>query len=328
MAAIAIIKGWGDGDVLLESDLDAIKTGVETFINVTKINDDNIQDSGITASSKLLDSSISTAKIAASAITSAKIADDAVTTAKIIDDAVTTAKVLDANITKAKLATGAKNRAVTNKTTTYTATTSDEVITCDTSGGGFTLTLPAASGSTGQELFIVKTSASNTLTLDGNASELINGSATYPMYLLNEAVKIVCNGSQWFIVDHYLPRVQSQNADTQTDITSTSYAGIGGLSLRTTGRPVLLTAHVIAENRTAGVTHTFSFFVNSGQAGPEFKHTAYSGAGSGYVYTMSMSAITTPAAGTNTFEISGKTSSGSAGIVNINYIITVSEIHD
>jgi microcystin-dependent protein len=105
MAQISITKDWADGEVLTEADLDNIKDDVETFLNTTKINDDNIQTSGITASTKLVDASITAAKLDSSCVTTVKINDEAVTTAKLASDAVTTAKILDANVTAAKLAT-------------------------------------------------------------------------------------------------------------------------------------------------------------------------------------------------------------------------------
>lgn len=116
MATLSITKGWANGDILLESDLDAIKTDTETFLNVTKLNDDNIQNSGITASTKLIDATITTAKLANDAVTAAKLADDssvdanrAVTTDHIRDSAVTTAKIAATAVTDAKLATSAIN---------------------------------------------------------------------------------------------------------------------------------------------------------------------------------------------------------------------------
>ena len=63
------------------------------------------------------------------------------------------------------------------KTANYTATTSDNTIPCDTSGGGFTITLPA-SPDEGQIINVKKTSTdANTLTIDGNGNN-IDGSAT------------------------------------------------------------------------------------------------------------------------------------------------------
>lgn len=103
MATITITKQWANGQILLEADLDFIKDDVETFLNVTKISDDNIQDSGITASSKLVDGTISTGKLQNAAITDIKLAADSVTTVKILDANVTTAKIADTAVTAAKL---------------------------------------------------------------------------------------------------------------------------------------------------------------------------------------------------------------------------------
>ncbi len=115
MPALDARRTYADGSILFESDLDAVVDDIETLLNTTLLDDDNIQDQGITASTKLVDASISSGKIATSAITTAKIADDAVTAAKVADgaidaaaklasDVVTTAKILDANVTTAKIA--------------------------------------------------------------------------------------------------------------------------------------------------------------------------------------------------------------------------------
>jgi microcystin-dependent protein len=97
VATLSITKQWANGEILLEADLDFIKSDVETFLNVTKINDDNIQTGGITGSTKLADTSV----------TAAKLATDSVTTAKIVDSNVTTAKIADLNVTYGKLAAAA-----------------------------------------------------------------------------------------------------------------------------------------------------------------------------------------------------------------------------
>ncbi len=93
MATITITKQWANGQILLEADLDFIKSDIETFINVTKLNDDNIQNAGITASSKLIDGTISTGKLQNAAVTDTKLATNAVTTIKITDANVTAAKL-------------------------------------------------------------------------------------------------------------------------------------------------------------------------------------------------------------------------------------------
>ncbi len=98
---LAITKTYQDGDVLLAADLNHFKTDPETFLNDTKLNNDNIQDAGITGSTKLAQASVTTAKLATDAVTTAKIQDGSVTTAKILNNAVTTAKINDFSITRA-----------------------------------------------------------------------------------------------------------------------------------------------------------------------------------------------------------------------------------
>lgn len=104
MAQLDVRREYADGEILLASDLDAFLNDIETFLNVIKLNDDNIQDGGINAATKLADASVTTNKLANGAVTTNKIADDAVTTAKIADSAVTTAKIADGAVTTAKIA--------------------------------------------------------------------------------------------------------------------------------------------------------------------------------------------------------------------------------
>ena len=90
--------------------------------------------------------------------------------------------------------------AVTSKTTTYTATTSDDVILVYT-GSAWTLTLYAASGNSGKVLRVVKTSSdTNSLTIDGNASETINGFANIKLNYQFDEVTLVCDGTNWNII--------------------------------------------------------------------------------------------------------------------------------
>lgn len=107
MPTLSLPKNYADGTILFASDFDAIIDALETFLNVTGIDADNIQDDGITASSIIKDATIPAAKIASNAITTAKIADGAVITSKIPDDNITTAKIVDGSITTAKLNDGA-----------------------------------------------------------------------------------------------------------------------------------------------------------------------------------------------------------------------------
>jgi hypothetical protein len=115
--------------------------------------------------------------------------------------------------------------ALTAKTTTYTATTADKVITCATSSV-WTLTLYAASGNAGRTLKVKKTSSdTNTLTIDGNGAETIDGSVTYVMSMQYEEVDLICDGSNWHIFNKYVPSINarySTNAgQTIADATTT-----------------------------------------------------------------------------------------------------------
>lgn len=139
MPTLGITRTYADGDVLFQADIDNIIDDLETLVNVTKLDDDNIQDNGIDASTKVIDSSVTAGKIASSAITTAKINNSAVTTAKIADGnvttakldngAVTTAKITDASITYAKraaltLASGTNASSFSTTSTSYVDVTS------------------------------------------------------------------------------------------------------------------------------------------------------------------------------------------------------------
>lgn len=91
--------------------------------------------------------------------------------------------------------------AVAAKTSGYTATSADDFISCDATSAGFTITLPAAASNTGKVFYIKKIdSSANAVTIDGNASETIDGAATVTITLQYESLTIVCDGSNWHII--------------------------------------------------------------------------------------------------------------------------------
>jgi len=112
MPTASFTKSYDDTTILTESQLDDLKNSIESFLNTTKIDSDNIQDLGIVAA-KLASDSVETSKIKDSNVTTAKIATDAVETAKIKDSNVTTAKLADDETTWIKR----KIRAVTTNGT-------------------------------------------------------------------------------------------------------------------------------------------------------------------------------------------------------------------
>lgn len=103
MPTLTITKTYADEQVLTETDLDNIKSSIETFINITLLGADNLQ-TGSVGTDQLASTSVTTAKIANAAVTAAKLSSSP------SDDtlrAVTTNAIQDASVTNAKIAANA-----------------------------------------------------------------------------------------------------------------------------------------------------------------------------------------------------------------------------
>ena len=88
---------------------------------------------------------------------------------------------------------------VTSGTTTlYPA---NDIILCDASGGAVTLNLPAVTTNLGKlyEIKKIDTSA-NTVTIDPSGAEEIEGDTTLQLSFFSEAVTIICDATQWWII--------------------------------------------------------------------------------------------------------------------------------
>lgn len=84
---------------------------------------------------------------------------------------------------------------------TITVTTADTIILADPTSAAQTANLPAASTMTGRLLYIKKIDIGpNTVTLDANSTETIDGSLTYVLLVAREGVVIVSDGSNWYVV--------------------------------------------------------------------------------------------------------------------------------
>lgn len=91
--------------------------------------------------------------------------------------------------------------AIASKSANYTATVDDFTLLVDASGGSKTITLPAASGNTGKIYVIKKTDSSgNTVTIDGDGSETIDGATTKVISTQYVSFMIQCDGSNWWII--------------------------------------------------------------------------------------------------------------------------------
>lgn len=90
------------------------------------------------------------------------------------------------------------------KTSAYTVVSSDrnKTILCDATSAAFTITLPDAA--TIGDGFMVKIkkvdSSTNAVTVDGDASETIDGETTFSLSYQYDSIIIICDGSEWHIL--------------------------------------------------------------------------------------------------------------------------------
>lgn len=86
-------------------------------------------------------------------------------------------------------------------TATTTALSTDCTIFADATAGAIIVNLPAAAGASGQVYTVKKIDASaNTVTIDPNGAELIDGAATKAIATQYNAFTFQSTGSQWFIL--------------------------------------------------------------------------------------------------------------------------------
>ena len=93
--------------------------------------------------------------------------------------------------------------AVLSKSADYTVATSDGDIVLvlgTTSGGDVTITLYASSGNAGNIVHVKKLLAANSLIIDGNSSETIDGATTQTITAQYTCLTLCCDGSNWHII--------------------------------------------------------------------------------------------------------------------------------
>lgn len=86
-----------------------------------------------------------------------------------------------------------------DKSSAYTMTDTDYGITLSGTGT-YTVTLPAVATRAGRIYQFKKTGASGTVTIDGNASETIDGATTKALNTQWDKLKIMCTGTEWLII--------------------------------------------------------------------------------------------------------------------------------
>jgi len=85
------------------------------------------------------------------------------------------------------------------KNTDYTATSTDDILLVDATGGRITITLPTASSSAGKILVIksVERPNTNVVTVDGNGADTIDGFANFNLTMTDDVAIIISNGTEW-----------------------------------------------------------------------------------------------------------------------------------
>lgn len=77
----------------------------------------------------------------------------------------------------------------------------DYALFVDASGGAVTVNLPAVASNSGRVLNVKKVDSSgNAVTLDGNASETIDGATTLAISTQYQSYTVHCDGSAWWII--------------------------------------------------------------------------------------------------------------------------------
>lgn len=89
---------------------------------------------------------------------------------------------------------------ITNSASPYTLDIdATRFLLCDDTSGAITVNLPAVATYPNRVVTITKLSASNSVTIDGNASETINGATTLVLSGQYDSVTIANNGTAWYV---------------------------------------------------------------------------------------------------------------------------------
>jgi hypothetical protein len=120
-------------------------------------------------------------------------------------------------------------KTVTNSVTmsgNITEAESNKIVLANATSGNITLLLlAAATAGNGFKVAIKKTDASaNTVTLDPNGSETIDGEATYVLSRENESVFLVSDGANWKVISDYNKVVTFDDLDSQLQALNTDFS--------------------------------------------------------------------------------------------------------
>jgi len=158
------------------------------------------------------------------------------------------ATVMRLEIDMASSSAGSSVLSVVTKTSDYTITSADDVILCDTSAGGFDLTLPAAATATKKRFDIKRISNDPNLLMIGNpGTETIDGSPVRVLGSLRSGITLVTDGTNWSALADDLISKQA------SDPTLAALAGVtvsADKLIYATGADAFATTSITAAGRT------------------------------------------------------------------------------
>lgn len=98
---------------------------------------------------------------------------------------------------------GAARGAYRSVTASGNVVSGDYFLVCNAAGGAITLTLPQAALVPGR-IYVFKrvNSGANTVTVDGYASETIDGALTHVLAPQWNSITIISDGTAWYIISH------------------------------------------------------------------------------------------------------------------------------
>jgi hypothetical protein len=95
----------------------------------------------------------------------------------------------------------AKRVNIVSKDAAYTITEGDDVVLGDATSAAFSVTLPPAAQYTGRTFIVKKIDSSgNAVTIDGNASEEIDGATTVALSTQYESRTLLAGSTSWHII--------------------------------------------------------------------------------------------------------------------------------
>lgn len=155
---------------------------------------------------------------------------------------------------------------VVTKSADATLADDELIVPVSASGANRTITLPAASGRTGKIYVIQKSdSSANTVTVDANASETINGALTFVLTAQYQGVVIWCDGSNWFTQPNSSER--TGKAVASGNGSNTAFTIAHGLGSTPSNVFVDCSSHAIARTYTVDSTNISITFISAPSSG-------------------------------------------------------------